>query len=149
MIDQLFDSGFVPESGHEFVRVLIAEDFAAWRHFVLEKLQENPHLRVVGVATDGLAAVQKAEGLRPDLIVLAIGLPQLNGIEVAKQIRKCAPECKIIFLTLETSADMVQLALGLGAQGFVSKVSAESDLLAAVDAVTSGKKFVSQNLGER
>ncbi|MFY9802882.1 MAG: response regulator transcription factor [Candidatus Acidiferrales bacterium] len=127
----------------------MAEDFAAWRHFVLEKLQENPHLRVVGVATDGLAAVQKAEGLRPDLIVLAIGLPQLNGIEVAKQIRKCAPECKIIFLTLETSADMVQLALGLGAQGFVSKVSAESDLLAAVDAVTSGKKFVSQNLGER
>ncbi len=116
---------------------------------MLEKLQENPHLRVVGVATDGLAAVQKAEGLRPDLIVLAIGLPQLNGIEVAKQIRKCAPECKIIFLTLETSADMVQLALGLGAQGFVSKVSAESDLLAAVDAVTSGKKFVSQNLGER
>jgi DNA-binding NarL/FixJ family response regulator len=139
----------VPESGHEFVRVLIAEDFAAWRHFVLEKLQENPHLRVVGVATDGLAAVQKAEELRPDLIVLAVGLPRLNGIEAVKQIRNRVPECKIIFLTLETSADMVQLALGLGAQGFVSKVSAESDLLAAVDAVTSGKKFVSQNLGER
>ncbi len=116
---------------------------------MLDKLQQNPHLRVVGIASDGLVAVQKAEELRPDLTVLAIGLPKLNGIEAAKQIRKRVRECKIIFLTLETSADMVQLALSVGAEGYVSKMSAESDLLAAVEAVLSGKKFVSQYSGKR
>jgi len=83
------------------------------------------------------------------LILLDIGLPSLNGIEVARQIRKLVPQSKIIFLTQESSVDVVQAALSSGAEGYVLKMNAESDLLAAVEAVMSGKQFVSQHLGTR
>ncbi len=104
-------------------------------------------LCVVDCASDGFEAVRKAEELKPDLILLDIGLPNLNGIEVARQVRKLVPRSKIIFLTQEFSADVVQLALSLGADGYVFKINAENDLLAAVEAVISGKQFVSQRLG--
>jgi DNA-binding NarL/FixJ family response regulator len=91
-----------------------------------------------------LEAIQKAVELRPDLIVLDIGLPCLNGIETARQIRKLVPGSKIIFLTQESSSDVVQVALSLGAQGYVVKKEAGTDLVAAVDAVCSGMTFVSR-----
>jgi DNA-binding NarL/FixJ family response regulator len=131
------------------VRALVVDDFAAWRYYVLEKLKENLRLRVVAFASDGFDAVRKAEELQPDLIVLDIGLPRLNGIEVARQIRNLVPQSKIIFLTQESCAAVVQLALSFGAEGYVSKMNAEIDLLAAVEAVISGKQFVSQHLGTR
>jgi len=81
--------------------------------------------------------------LRPDLILLDIGLPSLNGIEAARQIRKLVPESKIIFLTQESSDDLVEEALRLGACGYVIKIKAKRDLLAAVETVISGKQFVS------
>ena len=81
--------------------------------------------------------------LRPDLILLDIGLPSLNGIEVARQMRSLVPESKIIFLTQESSAEMVQEALNLGARGYVIKITAASELLTAVETVLSGKTFVS------
>jgi DNA-binding NarL/FixJ family response regulator len=126
-----------------FIRVLVVDDFAAWRNYVLGKLRKNPHLCVVDFASDGLEAVRKALELKPDLILLDIGLPGLNGIAAARQIRKLVPESKIIFLSQETSIDVVQAALSLGAQGYVFKTSAETHLLAAVEAVISGKQFVS------
>jgi DNA-binding NarL/FixJ family response regulator len=91
-----------------------------------------------------LVAVQKAEELNPDLILLDIGLPGLNGIEAGRQIRKLVPNAKIIFLTQESSDDVVQEALGLGAQGYVVKTRAGSDLLPAVEAVLEGKVYVSR-----
>jgi len=90
-----------------------------------------------------LEAIQKAVELRPDLIVLDIGLPSLNGIETARQIRKLVPEAKIIFLTQESSSDVVQLAISLGARGYVVKNKAGTDLVTAVEAVLSGMRFVS------
>ena len=86
-------------------------------------------MRVIGVASDGLEAVQKAEELQPDIIVLDIGLPSLNGIEVARQIRKLSPKSKILFVSQESSAEMVQGALGTGAQGYVVKSDARRELL--------------------
>ena len=124
-------------------RVLVVDDFARWRDFVLEKLRENHNLRVIGVASDGLEAVQKAEELQPDLIVLDIGLPSLNGIEVARQIRKLSPNSKILFVSQESSADVVQGALGTGAQGYVLKSDAGRELLEGVNAVLRGEQFVS------
>ena len=100
-------------------------------------------LQVIGEVSDGLEAVQQAVELQPDLILLDIGLPSLNGIEAARQIRKLIPESKIIFLTQESSADVVQEALSLGARGYVVKTMAESELLTAVEAVLLGKTFVS------
>ena len=98
---------------------------------------------MVSEASDGLEAVQKAEELKPDLILLDIGLPSLNGIAAARQIRKLSPESKIIFVSQESSADIIQEALNLGAWAYVLKTRAQSDLPAAVDAVLFGKQFVS------
>ncbi len=125
------------------MRVLIVEDFVAFRRFVCSTLGTKPELQVVGEASDGREAVQKAEELKPDLILLDIGLPTLNGIDAARQIRKLSPESKIIFLSQESSADVIEAALSLGALAYVVKMRAESDLLAAVDSVLLGKKFVS------
>jgi len=100
-------------------------------------------LLVIGVASDGLEAVQKAEELQPDLVLLDIGLPSLNGIEVARQIRKFSIKSKILFLSQESSADIVQGALGTGAQGYVLKGDAGRELLEGVNAVLRGEQFVS------
>ena len=125
------------------VRILVVDDFEMFRQFVVELLGKRPELQVVGEASDGLEALQKAVELRPDLILLDIGLPGLNGIEAARQMRSLVPESKIIFLTIETSADMVQEALSVGARGYVVKTMAESELLTAMEAVLLGTTFAS------
>ena len=124
------------------VRVLVVDDYEPFRRFVCSTLKQRPDLQVIGEASDGLEAVQKAEELQPGLIVLDVGLPTLNGIEAARRIRKFCPECKILFLSQESSADVVQKALSLGALGYVVKVHAGNELLAAVEAVCRGRQFV-------
>jgi len=109
-------------------------------------LETRPELQVIGRVSDGLEAVHKAEELQPDLIVLDIGLPSLNGIEAARQIRKLSPNSKILFLSQEASADLVQEALGLGALGYVVKTHAGTELLVAVEVVCQGRQFVSSGL---
>ena len=125
------------------VRILVVDDFEMFRQFVVELLGKRPELQVVGEASDGLEALQKAVELRPDLILLDIALPSLNGIEVARQMRSLVPESKIIFLTQESSSDVVQEALSVGAQGYVTKNMVLADLFAAVETVFSGMTFVS------
>jgi len=125
------------------VRVLVVDDFEPFRRFVSSTLGKRQALQIVGEASDGLEAVRRAEALKPDLILLDIGLPTLNGMEAARQIRKLAPESKIIFLSQESCADVVQEALNLGAWGYVAKATAGRDLLAAVEAVLLGQHFVS------
>jgi DNA-binding NarL/FixJ family response regulator len=128
------------------VRVLVVDDFAPFRQFVCSTLGTRPGLQVICEVSDGLTAVQKAEELKPDLILLDIGLPGLNGIEAARQIRKLAPELKIIFLTQEASAEVVQEALSLGAWGYVVKLNAAGDLMAAVEAALEDRRFVCRGL---
>lgn len=100
-------------------------------------------MQIICEVSDGLEAVQKAKELKPDLILLDIGLPTLNGIEAARQIRSLAPESRIIFLSQESSPDVVEAALSLGASGYVVKRKAPGDLLLAVEAVVLGKQFLS------
>ena len=129
-----------------FSRVLVVDDFEPSRCFVCSTLEKVPGLQVICEVSDGLEAVQKAEALKPDLILLDIGLPSLNGIEAARRIRKLVPDCKILFLSQESSADVVQEALTLGALGYVVKARAGTELLAAVQTVLQGKQFVSSGL---
>src|SRR5271155_4408442 len=117
------------------VRLLVVEDFEPFRRFIRSMLGRNPELNVIGEASDGAEAVRKAEDLQPSLILLDIGLPSLTGIEAARRIRKLSPESKIIFLTQESSADVVQEAMSSGAWGYVAKARAASDLLPALQAV--------------
>jgi DNA-binding NarL/FixJ family response regulator len=121
----------------------VVEDSESFRKFICSTLGKRPELQIVGEVIDGLEAVQRAEQLQPDLIVLDIGLPSLNGIEAARRIRKVCPESKILFLSQEFSPDVMQEALNLGALGYVIKARAGTELLAAVDAVRQGRKFVS------
>jgi len=127
-------------------RVLLVEDYEPFRRFVRSLLQEKPELQIIQEASDGLEAVQKAGELKPDLILLDIGLPTLNGLRAARQIRNLSPKSKIIFVTQEPSADVAQEAFNLGALGYVVKTRAASELLPAVDAVCQGKVFVSRGL---
>jgi DNA-binding NarL/FixJ family response regulator len=125
------------------VRVLVVEDFLPFRQFVCSTLAKRDDLQVICEVSDGLEAVQKAEELKPDLILLDIGLPTINGLEAARRIRRLSPESKIIFLTQESGADVVEEALGLGAWGYIVKTKVASDLMTAVEAVISEKQFVS------
>ena len=125
------------------IRVLVVDDFEPFREFVRSTLSRKLELQVVGEASDGSEAVRKAAELKPDLILLDISLPSLNGLDAARQIRKLLPESKIIFLSQESSAEVMQEALGLGAWGYIVKTKAGSDLLAAVESLISGKRFVS------
>jgi DNA-binding NarL/FixJ family response regulator len=131
-----------PNDGGPTVRVLVVEDYAPFLQYIASILARTDDLQVICAASDGLEAVHKAEELKPDLILLDIGLPTLNGIEAARQIRKLAPESKIIFLTQDSSADVIQQAMSLGAWGYVVKARAATDLLAAVGAVIPGEHFV-------
>jgi DNA-binding NarL/FixJ family response regulator len=124
------------------VRVVVVEDHEQFRRFICSTLERAPELQVVGIVSDGVAAVQKAEELHPDLILLDIGLPKLNGIEAARRIRRLSPETKILFVSQESSADIAGEALGTGAFGYVVKSDAGSDLLKAVSAVLRGEQFV-------
>lgn len=128
------------------VRILVVDDSALFLRFIISTLQTVPEIQVISSASDGFEAVQRAEELRPDLILLDIGLPGQNGIEAARQIRRVAPESKIIFVSQESSADVVEEALSLGGLGYVLKTSAGGDLLAAVEAVICSKRFVSNAL---
>jgi DNA-binding NarL/FixJ family response regulator len=124
--------------------VLVVDDYEPFRRFVRSTLAKRQNLKVIGEASDGLEAVRKTEELKPDLIVLDIGLPTLNGIEVARQVRKLRPECKILFMSQGTSVDVAQEAFNLGALGYIVKTHAGSELLAAVDEVCQGRQFVSK-----
>ena len=128
------------------IHVLIADDFKRWRRQVRQLLKVRPELQVIGEASDGSEAVQKADDLKPDLIVLDIGLPKLNGIEAARRIGQVSPGSKILFLSQNNDPDIVQEALGTGALGYVLKMNALGELLPAVNAVLQGKQFVSSGL---
>jgi len=124
----------------------MVDDYAPWRRFVGWTLQKQPELQVIGEVSDGLEAVRKAQELLPDLILLDIGLPTLNGIEVARRIRERVPKSKILFLSANRSPDIVREALDTMAGGYVVKSNAAGELLPALEAVLQGKQFVSASL---
>ena len=127
-------------------RILHIDDSEPFRHLVALMLQEGPGLYSIEQAADGLEGVEKAENLKPGLILLDIGLPKLDGIDVAKLIRECSPNSKIIFLTVETDFYVVKAALDTGALGYVYKPCAGIELRTAVDTALRGKQFVSRSL---
>lgn len=122
--------------------ILLADDFEPWRRFVSSALHPESKLRIVCEVRDGMDAVKKTEELQPDLVLLDIGLPTLNGIEAARQIRRLSPKTKILFMSQESSVDIVQEAFSAGAWGYVVKSDAQSELLLAINTVLGGQKFV-------
>jgi DNA-binding NarL/FixJ family response regulator len=127
------------------LRILVVEDHGPFRRLTCKALQRRAEFQTIEAA-DGLEAVQKAEELQPDLILLDINLPKLHGFGVAKQIPGLAPHARLLFMSQESSSDIVRKALSLGADGYVQKLSAGTDLLPAIDAVLGGQRFVSSSL---
>ena len=126
------------------IRILVVEDFEPWRRFISLIFAQDPQLRMICEVSDGLEAVQKAQELHPDLILLDIGLPKLNGIAASRQILRFSRKPKILFLSQESSIDVVREALRIGA-GFVLKTDASRELLSAVKAVMLGEQFLSSS----
>lgn len=122
------------------------DDFEPYRTVITSLLAGHARFQVICEASDGLEAEEKAKQLAPDLILMDIGLPKLNGLEAARRIRELLPTSKIVFLTQETDADVVREALNFGAVGYVVKQRTSSDLLPALAAVLQGKRFVSAGL---
>jgi DNA-binding NarL/FixJ family response regulator len=113
-------------------RILVVDDFEPWRRTVCSILETEPGLRVIAEAGDGLEAVQKAKQMKPDLILLDIGLPRLNGIRASALILEVSPTSKILFLSGLDDAEVVQAALRAGGSGYVQKVNALTELIPAV-----------------
>ncbi len=128
------------------IRVLVAEDYPPFRRALASIMQSRPGLQIIGEVEDGPEAVQKAGALQPEVVLLDIGLPRLNGIEAARQIRNLSPKSKILFVSQESSADIVQAALETGAKGYIVKADAGSELIPALEAVLRGQTYVSKSL---
>jgi len=122
------------------------DDYEPWRRFERLTFLGREDLQIVGECCDGDEAVQKAEELRPDLILLDISLPTLNGIEAARRIREVSPNSKILFVSENRSPEIAEEALNTGAGGYVVKSDAAGELIPAIKAVLAGKRFISASL---
>ena len=122
------------------LRILVADDSAPWRLKARALLQECPEWQLIE-ACDGLEAAHKAAELQPDIVLLDIGMPVLNGLEAAKQIRVATPSSSIIFVTQNGDGDVKTAALATGAVGYLSKANAASELLPAIETVLHEHQF--------
>ena len=127
-------------------RVLVVEDHEPFRRVICELLEQREDLLIVGEAADGLDAVCQAEALQPDVVMLDIGLPTLSGIEVAARIRAKVPDAKLMFVSSESSLEVVDQAFSRGAHGYVYKPRAQRDVLPVLEAIIRGGRFVSGGL---
>jgi DNA-binding NarL/FixJ family response regulator len=128
------------------VEILVVDDHSVVRRAICSLLSSDPILNVICQTADGEQAVQKAQELQPDVILLDISLPGISGIEAARRIRRVSPKSQIIFLSQHDSLQMVKDALDVGGHGYVAKIDAGLELLKAIRTVREGKRFVSQRI---
>src|SRR5215467_5138824 len=128
------------------IRILVVEDYEPLRQFVCSALEERAEFQVVGQASDGLEAIKKATDLQPDLILLDIGLPKLNGIKAAPRIGELAKKSKILFWSQDNNTEIVKAALRTGGSGYVIKSDPLDELFEAIKTVIQGGQFVSRKL---
>jgi two-component system, NarL family, response regulator NreC len=130
------------------IRVLLADDHALIRAGLRLVVQLHPEFTVVGEADDGRQAVAMAQSLKPDVVVMDIGMPNLNGIEASRQIRESLPETQVVMLSMHSDEGYILQALKAGARAYLLKDSAESDLARAIHAAADGKSFFSPAVGK-
>jgi len=130
------------------VRVLVADDYEPWRRCVSSFLSRHPDWEIVSEVSDGLEAVRKAQELKPDVVLLDLSLPKLNGVEVANRIRREMPSTKIVFITAYQDSEAMDTIRRNEADGYLLKWEISKELFPALEAVVWGEKFVSPQLTE-
>lgn len=128
------------------IRILLADDHAVLRHGLSKALQAEPDMEVIGLAADGLTAVELAGELSPDIIIMDIGMPGLNGIEATRQIAKRSPRVRIIALSMHSAKKFIMEMFKAGASGYLLKDCEYDELAAAVRTVASGKDYISPSI---
>jgi DNA-binding NarL/FixJ family response regulator len=129
------------------VRILVVDDHPVVRHG-LRMLLSRPEWEIIDEAADGIEAVDKANLLKPDVIVLDVSMPRMDGLEACRRIRKSVPESEILIVTQHDSAQMMREAITAGARGYVVKSNVARDLPTAVEAVSRHEPFTSRNHGK-
>ena len=136
-------------SPHPIGRALVVDDHPLWRREIRSTLSRHPRWKIVGEASDGVEAVQQAKALRPDLILLDVGLPTIDGLETARRILAHDSRSRILFLSAHKSWDIAEAALTTGARGYIVKTDVARRLLPAMEAIAAGKMFFSAHVAER
>ena len=128
------------------IKVFVAEDHTIVRKGIRSLLEAEDGIEVVGEAQDGREAVEKVRKVRPDVVLMDIGMPGLNGLEATIQIKKACPEVKVLVLSMHTDEQYVQHVLQAGASGYLVKQAAEAELMVAINAVKKGRKYLSPEI---
>src|SRR5277367_3101359 len=130
------------------LRILIADDHEVVRRGLVTLLQSHEGWEICGEAMDGRAAVEKAKQLKPDVVIIDIGMPSLNGLAATRQLTQLDPHCKVIVLTITDSDEVIREALDAGARGFVLKSDAARDLVSAVEALQRNRMFFTPRVND-
>lgn len=131
------------------IRVLVADDHTIVRQGLLALLNEQPDIEVVAEAEDGRDALKKVEKLTPDVVILDVGMPRLNGMEAARQIKRQNPAIKILMLTMHSDEEYIFQTLKAGASGYLLKDAAATELITAIHSVYSGQSYLSPSVSHR
>ena len=127
-------------------RILVVDNFPTWRGLIKTLLEVTPEWQLVGEASNAPEAEARVRELRPDVVLLEIDLPIIDGIQLAHRLHAEYPETKLVFVTTENSPEMAEFALTAGALGYLLKISVVAELLPALNAVMAGKRFISKGV---
>jgi DNA-binding NarL/FixJ family response regulator len=130
------------------VRILVVDDHPIVRHGLRTLLGGRPEWEIVDEAEDGIEAVEKADRLKPDVVVLDVSMPRMDGLEACRRIRKSVPKSEVLIVTQHDSPQMMREALSAGARGYIVKCDAARDLLAALEALSQHRPFIAPNRGQ-
>lgn len=129
------------------LQVLTVDDSPCWRMYILKTLAAESDLKIVGHAVDGFEAVQKASELRPDVVVMDLSLPGINGLDATRRIRMVSPDSKVLFFSGHAARDLVAAAFEAGGSGYILKSDAAFDLVPGIRAIWENRQYVSRSLG--